>query len=69
MALGAVHEDPHAVLRQQQGGEQEPGKLAALSGVGRPVDIDLRHGLRRDEFPPRGAHETGYLAGTFLLDP
>ena len=68
MALRPMHEDAHAVLRQQQGGQQEPGKLAALAGIRRPVDIDFRRRGGQGEQALGGAHESGDLMPFFFLD-
>ena len=63
----AVHQYPSAVLRQQQGGKQEPGQAVLLSGVCGPIEID-GHGGQVKGFPG-GTDQSGQLLRRLAHDP
>src|SRR5208337_1275634 len=69
MALRAVHEDAEAVAREKRGGEDKPGQLPALAGVGGPIEIGLRQRRRKRHRLACSADETGDFLGAFLLHP
>ena len=66
MAVETVHEDGMAGLDEAERGEQEPGQLALLAGIGRPVHGD-EAGLGSGEGLAHGLGETGDFLGALLL--
>ena len=65
MGTAAVHENPHAVLRQALGGQQVPRQVAFFPGIGGPVEIHRQ--CWRVEPLAQGLGEAGELLRAFFL--
>ncbi|MCY1429429.1 hypothetical protein D9M71_453460 [compost metagenome] len=67
VGAAAVHENPHAVLRQALGRQQIPRQVPLLAGIGRPVQIHCH--CRRIQAFAQGFGETRHLLEAFFLVP